>query len=190
MMRAKANPKATSTSIMALACVLLVGSIVGLVLPKPSAKKLERDEKAAAKKLAGETALAKAQMATADAIVTAHVWTGEPSAIQNQALTRVSALAKTRGVTLVRFQPQRNPVTSTTLEQLPFLVVVEGTFPAVSALERDLENPGNKLAVNLFQVGSSDSESNAVTANIGIVAHRVPPVVEEKKDKKNASKRA
>ena len=51
--------------------------------------------------------------------------------------------------------------------------MVEGPFPAVVALEKDLEVPANRLAVNAIQLASSDSETDKVSANIAIVAQRV-----------------
>jgi len=179
MMRAKADPKAYTTSLYALAAVLLAGSLLGLVLPKPTARDAYTKETTDSRKLRQSISKAELDTTVAKAAVLSRTWTEEPATVQDKVLTLTAALAKKHGVTFVRLQPQR--VTDDgSLEQLPFLLVVEGPFPAVAALEKEIELPANRLAINLFQVTSSDSESNKVSASIGLVAHRLLPSVEKK----------
>lgn len=180
MMRAKADLKAPSNTIMILACVLLAGSVVGLIVPKPNAKDVQAKERTETKKLKTSAEVAKRDALLAKASVVSRTWVGEQSTIQAQLVNLTTSLAKKRGVEWLRLQPQKS-VVGGALEQVPFLLVVEGPFPAVASLERDLEAPQNRLAISAFQVASSDSESNKVSASIGLVAHRVPAdVVEEK----------
>ena len=179
MMRAKADPKATTTSLYALAAVLLAGSLLGLVWPKPTARDAYTKETNDSRKLRQSISQARLDTTVAKASVLSRTWTEEPATIQDKVLTLSATLAKKHGVTFLRIQPQR-VAQADALEQLPFLLVVEGPFPAVAALEKDLELPSNRLAVNLFQVTSSDSESNKVSASISLVAHRLTPSVEKK----------
>lgn len=180
MMRAKADPKATSNSLLVLACVLLAGAAAGIAWPKPDTKAIQAKEKRDTAKLEVEVRKSRADAAVATATVAARTWTGEDAAVQAQVVTLTTTLASKRGLNVVRLQPQRI-TPGGALEQLPFLVVVEGPFPAVAAFERDLELPANRLAVSVFQISSSDSESNQVSASIGLVAHRQPVAVEEEK---------
>lgn len=179
MMRAKADPKATTTSLYALAAVLLAGSLLGLVWPKPTARDAYTKETNDSRKLRQSIRQAEMDTFAAKSSVLSRTWTEEPAAIQDRVLTLTAAQCKKRGVTFVRLQPQR-VTADETLQQLPFLLVVEGPFPAIAALEKDLELPASRLAVNLFQATSSDSESNRVAASISLVAHRLPPSVEKK----------
>lgn len=188
MMRAKADTKATTTSLYGLAAVLLAGSLIGLVWPKPSAKDALNKEKTDTKKYKASIQKAETDTVVAKAAVISRTWSEQPAAIQDKVLTLTATLAKQRGVTFVRLQPQRNS-TADPLEQYPFLLVVEGPFPKVAELEKDLELPANRLAVSLFQITSSDSESNKVSASIGLVAHRVPESVGTTKKETNGSRK-
>ena len=168
MMRAKADPKATSNLIYGLACVLMLGSIYVLLMPRPRPKQTKistRREESTLRETRDSILKAQAAVGT-------RAWTGEDAAITGRILDMTTQLARTHNVSFVRLQPQRATL-GVALEQLPYLLVVEGPFPNVAALERDLEVPANRLAVNAIQLASSDTESNKVSASIGIVAHRV-----------------
>ena len=186
MMRAKADPKATSNTILILACVVLAGSVVGLLWPKPSLGAIKTKEKKDAKKLRDSRDAAIESAKAARATLLARTWTGDPSVIQGEVYNLTTSLAKKRNVSWLRLQPLKG-TPSGDLEQISFLLVVEGPFPAVAALERDLESPANRLAISAFQVSSSDSETNKVSASVNLVAHRVAPDVEE--EKPNAKRR-
>ena len=168
MMRAKADPKAASNTVFGIACMLMVGAIFGLLAPKPrlAAHKIET------RKTREAIVQAQLDVRTAQAVIASRTWTGEDAVVTGGILSLTTTLAKKRGVSFVRLQPQRATL-GTPLEQLPYLLVVEGPFPAVVALEKDLEVPANRLAVNAIQLASSDSETDKVSANIAIVAQRV-----------------
>ncbi len=168
MTLSKADPKAATNAMYILACLLMLGSIAGLVLPSQKAK----DTKAESKKQIDLVRRAKSDQLIAQSSVAARTWTGEDAAITGAILNLTTTLARKRGVGFVRLQPQRAALGGA-LEQLPYLLVVEGPFPAVAALEKDLEVPENRLAVSAFQITSSDSETNKVSASIGVVAQRV-----------------
>jgi len=176
MMRAKADTKATTTTLYGLAALLLAGSLVGLVWPKPTAKAAVIKERTQTTKEKAARSTAETETLVAKAAVISRTWTEQPASIQDKVLTLTATLAKKRGLNFVRLQPQRVSLAEP-LEQYPFLLVVEGPFPKVAELERDLELPANRLAVSLFQITSSDSESNKVSASIGLVAHRIPSSV-------------
>ena len=179
MMRAKADPKAASNLVLILACVLLAGSaLAGVLMPKPLDAAEKKKAEAKRREQIEAVARAKTLEEAARAVVLTRTWTGADAAITSAVLDLTTTLARKRGVSFVRLQPQRN-VVGGALDQLPYLVVVEGSFPAIAALEKDLEVPENRLAVNAFQISSSDSETNKVSASISIVAQRVAADVEE-----------
>ena len=179
MMRAKADPKAASNLVLILACVLLAGSaIAGVLMPKPLDAAEKRKAEAKRQEQVDAITRAKSLESAARAVVMTRTWTGADAAITSAVLDLTTTLARKRGVSFVRLQPQRNNV-GDALDQLPYLLVVEGSFPAIAAMEKDLEVPDNRLAVNSFQISSSDSETNKVTASISIIAQRVAVGVEE-----------
>ncbi len=181
MMRAKADPKAITPILYGLSVLLLVGALgVHLfVKPKPPSAAVEKTQ---ANKLRKQIQDAQMSSIAAKASVISRTWSEAPAAVQDKVLTLTATLAKKRGVSFVRLQPQRVSADSGPLDQLPFLLVIEGPFPAVTSLEKDLELPANRLAVSQFQITSSDSESDKVSASIGLVAHRIPVVVETTKE--------
>jgi hypothetical protein len=187
MMRAKADPKATSNTILVLACFFLAASAAaGVFMPKVETaviRKIKADIKTQ------EETIRKAEndARIAKAVVQTQTWAGEDAAITGRILDMTTALARKHGVEYVRLQPQR-AIVGGTIEQLPYLLVVEGPFPAVAALEKDLEVPANRLAVNAVQLASSDTETNKVSASIGIVANRVSADVENE-EKTNGNRR-
>lgn len=60
------------------------------------------------------------------------------------------------------------------LQEATYVAVLEGPFPSISNALRTLEDPASKLSVNLFQVTSSDPDSDKVTATISLIGF-VPP---------------
>ena len=187
MMRAKADTTAASNTLLIVACLLLAGSAVaGILMPKPNDPTAARKAEDRRKEQEATVRSARAAGQSAKASVLSRTWSGEDASITSAILDLTTTLARKRGVAFVRLQPQRNSEGGA-LEQLPYLVVVEGPFPAVVAMERDLEVPSNRLGVNAFQISSSDSETNKVTASISIVAQRVGSDVEETEAKNGKS---
>ncbi|MEZ0325116.1 MAG: hypothetical protein ACAH95_04360 [Fimbriimonas sp.] len=166
----------TATIVTAAAIVLLVGSATFMFLaPRPS-------EAAATKKLrvriataANATDAARSRAAKADAFVATNSWTGNVEEISPTALARVTQLARKRGLNLLSFRPQRASTTTLPV-QLPYLATVEGTYPAILQLTRDLETKGSRLVVSSIMVSSTDAASDRVTASIGLVAFINPAV--------------
>lgn len=167
-MRAKADSKAASNSLYILACLILAGTVVGLLLPKPRPKNTDAE----VRKQKVLVLRAKSDALVAQASVQSRTWKGTDVDIANGVYNLTTTLARKRGVSFVRLQPGRAALGGA-LEQLPYLLVVEGPFPAVAALEKDLEVPANRLAVSAFQLASSDASTNKVSASIGVVAERV-----------------
>ncbi|AIE87572.1 type 4a pilus biogenesis protein PilO [Fimbriimonas ginsengisoli] len=115
--------------------------------------------------------------------IDAATWSGKPQEIGTQVLKQVTALAKKNGVKLGNVRPQRG-INVDALTTLPYLVTVQGSYPAVLAFEREIDQLGNRLAVNLIQISASDANSDQVTANIGVVAYLNPngPPLSSSKD--------
>ena len=83
----------------------------------------------------------------------------------------VTSLAAKNHVQLLGFRPQKPTDEDDGFTHVPYLILLNGPFPAVQATLRDIESPTNKLAVSLVQFASSDANSDAVNATIGVVAY-------------------
>lgn len=187
MMRAKADPKALTNILYAASVVILVGALGGLLIQKPTTLPIRNNEKVQMNRLRGQAEKAKADAAAAKVTVLTRTWSGDLSSVQDQVLSLVAKMTKEHGVNQVRLQPTRVTDDGSALEQVPFLLVVEGPFPAVASLEKALEAPTHRLAVNLMQVTSTDSQSNKVTASLGLVAFRMNEMAKtESKDEKHS----
>lgn len=187
MMRAKGDPKALTKILYSASVVVLAGALAGMVLPHRTIGPIQTNEKKQIHSLRGQEETAKKDAAAAAVRIMTRTWKGDLSSVQDQVLSLVARMTKAHGVNQVRLQPTRVTDDGSTLEQVPFLLVVEGPFPAVAALERELESPTHRLAVNLMQVTSTDSESNKVTASLGLTAFRQNETVKtETKDAKHS----
>lgn len=155
--------------VVSLILASLLAAMVYLPDAKPQFGPAERAQKQAAVRSATVGANQKADSAREDAAK--YLWSEKPDAIAPQALGIVTGAAKTHGLKLSAFRPQK-PVVEGDLEVLNYVVALEGRFPAVADFLRTLETPGNRLAVNLFQVTSSDGATDSVTATVGLVAFR------------------
>ncbi|HVL39337.1 MAG TPA: GspMb/PilO family protein [Fimbriimonadaceae bacterium] len=99
------------------------------------------------------------------------LWNAAAERVSATVHEQVTRSAKTGGLRLVSFRPQKVEDVGS-VQAMPFLATVEGSFPAVKALEASLENSNNRLAVTSLQVTSSNNAADLVTANIGLVAFR------------------
>ena len=166
-----ANDRAWKGFLAAMSLVLaaLLAAMVLLPDAKPRFGPAERAQKQAAARSA--TVAANQTYDKARAQAAAYLWTEAPDAISPQALGIVTEAAKKHGLKLSAFRPQKSTIEGA-LEELNYVVAIEGRFPAAAEFLRTLETPGNRLAVNLFQVTSSDGATDSVTATVGLVAFR------------------
>jgi hypothetical protein len=99
-------------------------------------------------------------------------WTGPVETVGSTVLSYVSDLCEKHHVQLTAFRTEKS-VDVAKLTEAPFVVAVEGGFPDVLAFSKSLEDPSSKLAVNLLQVGASDSGPGRVTATLGLLGFLV-----------------
>jgi hypothetical protein len=166
----------TAAILTGSAIVLMVGALAFMFLaPRPSAEDAVRrqKDKIFQARLAAQTAEQKTALAAS--YVGTHAWAGSADEVSPAALTRVTSLAKSRGLNLLSFRPQR-AAESAVVTQLPFLATVEGTYPSVMAFTRDLETEASRLVVTSVMISSTDASSDRVTASIGLLAFINPTV--------------
>lgn len=161
-------------NLITVAAVLaLVGGLALQWLPKPSDPHLVSRTRAETTSVLEQKKKTDEMMATSKAYVENLTWSGEPDQINETILNRVNALIKKNSLKLSSLRPQRaNTVDD--LDTMPYLVIVEGTFPQIVQFARDLDVPANKLATSLIQISTADTNSGRVTANIAVVAYLNP----------------
>lgn len=166
--RDKENLPATIVSIIAIAS--MVGMLIFyLVVPLPTTKGLAAKQRRKEIEVLDQTKTAETRIEAAEDMENRLTWTGGQDEIAPTALATINRLVAKHKLRLVAFRPQRNDSRST-LNQVPFLLTVEGPFPQIVALVEDLYSPTSKVAVSLTQISNSDASSDKSTGNIGLVA--------------------
>ncbi len=162
-----------------LAMLVMIGTLVFVLLPKPKVAMTTR----AIDKVALDSRLnikkAKDAGARDQEFVAQYVWTGPASQVAPVALARATKLSADHHLKLIAFRPQRT-TDADGFTQLPFQISVEGPFPAVAAMLRELETPQGQLCVNLVQVSAAEGDTNKVSATIGTIAFLRPTPVSTK----------
>lgn len=183
MIRAQASEK-TWNVVGACALVALAAlAFVDYAVPKPrittSVATRNRDIAALSTTVDNE----QRDLKTTQASTQKFLWAQSEDEIQSQSLAMATDLAKRNSLTLLGFRSQRATVQGN-VEQLPYMILVEGPYPGVVAFLSQLEGIQNKLAVTMVQVASSDESSDQVNATIGVNAYTTPKQKEEAKSGK------
>jgi Tfp pilus assembly protein PilO len=165
------DPAARVTSVISVISVLVLFAVLlsMWLIPKPTTRgmAIERREREFDVRL--KTKKAQDQTKEYQAEVDRFLWRDGPDQVGPKSLARITAIAKARKLELVGFRPQRQ-VDDAVIPRLPFLLTVEGAYPAVIDLVKALEQPDVRLAVTSVQLASSDGASDRVTASIGLAA--------------------
>ncbi|MGV3618260.1 MAG: hypothetical protein ACO1SV_23275 [Fimbriimonas sp.] len=164
-------------SLLALCSILvMLGTLVFMAIyqlspPKStvSREKTRRNQM----KIRVMTQEAEQGLEQAQATVLANTWPGNGDDVAPAANARLTSMATRRGVKLTSFRPQR-ATTKTDLETLPFVITVEGPFPSVVELTRDIDSAGSRMAVSLVQVTTASDGSDRVSATVAVLAYLRP----------------
>ena len=161
-----------SWNIVGFAALIFLAAIAifDLVVPRPVAP--SKHEQAIKKQQMMRTIEIHQQDANAaKADVARYIWqVKKTDEIGAKSLAAITALAAKHKVSLLGFRPQK-AYSQDGLTQLPYLIILEGEYPGVSAFLNDLENIQTKLAINMVQVSASEANTDRVNANIGVVAY-------------------
>jgi len=153
----------------ALVCLAAI-AIFDLVVPKPIAPS-KHQQQLQKQTLMRTIEIHQQDANAAKAEVARYIWqVSKTDEIGAKSLASVTGLALKHHVSLLGFRPQKS-ISQDNLTQLPYLIILEGDFPGVSAFLSDLENIQTKLAINMVQVSSSEANTDRVNANIGVIAY-------------------
>ncbi len=165
------------------ALLVMVIAIVLQFLPKPTAASMAKGAETSRNKLQDEVQGMKDRTVEEQAKVDAQLWQYPIDQIGPKALQTVSGFVKTAKLKLVAFRPQK-AVEVNGLTQIPFLISVEGGYPGMMELLRQLDKPDAKIATNNVQLTSTDSNSDLVTGTIVAMAYtQEKPTVKAKTEK-------
>lgn len=172
---ANARDDMTTTALSIGAIVVLAGSLAFLLfVHPPDVNVLKKQEKQA--KLKDTTAMTKAvqDREAVEATIAAQTWKGDGQTVVVSAMNRIAKSVASHGLKLDVIRPQRVTVIDGGLQQLPFLVTVEGAFPDVAAFVKDMEAPEGRLATEQVQIASSDASTDKTTATVMLIAYLTP----------------
>lgn len=177
----------TSVAILAAIAVLLVTGIMMLV-PKPSTAGLAAGKIRSQRDLEKRIADLEKDKTAAKAKIASLVWSLPLEEVGPKALESITAFAQKQKLKLIAFRPQK-AVEVNGMNQLPFVISIEGPYPGIMRFLRDLDQPDLKLGTNLVQVSSSDPNTDLVSATVGVVAYKQLEVKTKSQEKPNAAKK-
>lgn len=155
--------------------VLLTGGLLFMLVgPKPNTDGLAAQQRKDAFKIELATKVAEKDLNAANATIATKSFSDPAQRVVPLTVQTVTALAKKHQVELAQVRPQKLNEQGIP-QQLPFLITVTGSYPAVISFGRELENPTYRLAMSSIQINSADANSDKVTGNFGVVAYLVPP---------------
>lgn len=99
------------------------------------------------------------------------LWAQPADEVAAATMAKVTNLAQARNLKVVAFRPQRTQDDNGVV-RLPYQTTLEGPFPQVVSLLKDLGTSKFKVVVSTVQIASADGATDKVTATVGLVAYR------------------
>lgn len=159
------------TMILSLILIGAIGAlalVVDAIVPKPNAATARIQIGRQERKKLNELETKSDELRKTQALVTRLTWPGPLDTIHPRALANVTQATKRHQLRLITFRPQRT-ITESEYTRVPYLVTLEGSFPALVAFLRSYQGGSGKLAVTSVQVTSSDQATDRVAATVGFV---------------------
>jgi hypothetical protein len=154
---------------------LAVALIFMFVIPKPTTRGMQAKQNRTASDILKDVSKAHEGLDASQKLVTGRTWTKGIQQVGPGALQEMNALALKHQVKLSGFRPERTSQYAG-LDLVPFSVTAEGSYLDVLGFVKAIEDPSNKLAVNLVQIASSEANGDQVTATVGLTAYHVTEV--------------
>jgi Tfp pilus assembly protein PilO len=171
MISFRTRDDSVAAAIAILAILILTGALgVLLFVPNPTEAGITRGRPRMIANLQREVADLKKESAAITMQIEPLLWDASVAQIAPQALASINRLAASHKVQILAFRPQK-PIETTGLTLMPFSLTVDGSYPNVMQVVKDLDKSNLKLAVGLVQVGASDGATDHVTGTINIVAY-------------------
>lgn len=151
--------------------VILVGTgVYMVVVPKATANGKASGRERTRNKVQQDLKEVQENLAKTKATIQAKVWDVPVAQIGPKTLESITGYAQKSKLKVVAFRPQK-PISVNGLTQLPFIVSLEGSYVGVMNLVRQIEADDSKIAPSLVQFSSTESNSDVVSATVGLVAY-------------------
>lgn len=175
------NRENLGANVVIVASIAVLASTLAAMLfvPKPSTRGLETERRNREFAVRLDTQKAEERLKEIEEQVAEKAWVVPVAEVSPAALDTVTKAAERRNLRLVAMRPQRT-VQIAELTQVPFVVTVEGAFPAAVAFVRDLEAPETKMAISLIQLGAMDGATDNVSMTLGLKAYALPPKIRQR----------
>jgi len=156
--------------------------------PKPSARAEEKKAAEKRQQLELELKRLKEDFDLSQKDLDSRIWQGKEESASPLILAKLNDIAVNRGIKVNSFRPQK-PGENGGLTQLGFVLALEGGFPQVLEMVRDIEAKVPRLGVHQINIASADATAGTVNATLGLAAFVVPPRPEPKTSPKTDSRR-
>jgi hypothetical protein len=164
--------------ILASLIILLATLIFRLFAPMPSGKGLVQSNGLQTVMMQSQTRSATARWKSAAKAISPKVWAGDPDTVSGSVLAILTNDALANSLKLGAFRPQRT-IVLTGMTELPFAVQITGSYKGVRAVMQSLDARGSKVILRSVQISSTEQETQAVTATLGLSVYLPDPDVAE-----------
>ena len=116
------------------------------------------------------------------------IWQGKEESASPLILARLNSFAVDRGIKVNSFRPQK-AAENGGLTQLGYVLALEGSFPQILEMVRDIEGKMPRLAVHQINIATADAAASTVNATLGLAAFVTPPPTEKSSSKSPNTRR-
>lgn len=146
--------------------------------PKPSLRTEARKLKEQKDQLNLELKRLKEDFGLSQKDLDSRIWQGKEESASPLILARLNSFAVDRGIKVNSFRPQK-AAENGGLTQLGYVLALEGSFPQVIEMVRDIEGKMPRLAVHQVNISTADAAASTVNATLGLAVFVVPPPPEK-----------
>lgn len=179
----------TTYNLLIAVCIALMAgvAIFDNFAPRASVKAAERKAEEQKVQLNLELKRLREDFDISQKDLESRIWEGTQESASPLVLARLNDFAVARGIAVKSFRPQK-PSENGGLTQLGYVLALDGTFPQILDMIRDIEQKLPRVAVHQINFVTADAAAGTVSANLGLAAFVLPPVP-EKKDSTTETKR-
>ncbi len=171
MISFKTRNDAVSGALMIIGLILLFGTAGWIAFVKyPNEQPIPRGPESNLKSVQQQIEGTDKNNTAAIVATNALVWDGTAEEVTPLAQGKVLKLAMANHLKVTAFRPQK-PVDVQGITQIPLNLTVDGTYPDMMKLVKDLESEGTKLAISLVQLNTAETSTDHVAGTIELMAY-------------------
>lgn len=179
----------TYNLVIGLCIALMAGvAIFDNFAPKPSLKAEVKKLKEQKAELNQELKRLREDFELSQKDLDSRIWQGKEESASPLILAKLNTFAVDRGIKVNSFRPQK-AAENGGLTQLGYVLALEGSYPQVLNMVRDIEEKMPRLAVHQVNIATADAAASTVNATLGLAAFVTPPVPEKSSSKSPDTRR-